>query len=194
MKKAPEQSRVRAGLLAVLTLVIASSATAAPIYGDVTLGGGIHLWSDDTFIASGYWTENVTKDEVLSHPFELPVVFDGHHYRVDLPFPVALTKCGTFQVDAWWHDGWWGELRPTHQACGGGVNLAQLPPEFPPEDPPVVPPRDPDPPVLVPEPAAWLLVVSGSLALSLRGRMRRYRRGSRLFTSRGEGLDKGGTS
>jgi hypothetical protein len=167
MTKRSGASSPRAGLLAIFTFALATSATAAPIYGDVTLDGGIHLWSDDIFIARGYWTDEMTKDEVLSHPFELPVVFDGKHYRVDWPFPTPLLTCGTFQVDAWWHSGWWGELRPTNQSCSGGTGSGQLPPEFPPEDPPVVP-RDPDPPMPVPEPATWLLLASGAVALRLR--------------------------
>ena len=108
----------RAAFLALVALALASPSAGAPIYGDVALEGGIQLWSDDTFIARGYWTSEITEDEVLSHEFVLPVTHDGLRYKVDVPFPSMLVSCGTFQVDAWWHGGWWGELRPTSQSCG----------------------------------------------------------------------------
>lgn len=37
-------------------LFVPTLATAAPIYGDVTVDGGIHFTSTDTFDVRGYWS------------------------------------------------------------------------------------------------------------------------------------------
>jgi hypothetical protein len=164
----------RAVLLAILALVMASPAAGAPIYGDVSLENGIHLWSDDVFIARGYWAKEVTEEEVLSHPFDLDVKLDGGRYRVDVAFPSILDTCGTFQVDAWWHGGWWGELRPTTQSCDNSFSFPDLSPEYSLDPPLTIDPRggDDEEPGLqvVPEPASWLLVASGAAFCAQRAR------------------------
>jgi hypothetical protein len=180
-------SRASIPALVAVALALASPAAAAPIYGDVSLDRGIHFWSDDTFIARGYWTSELTEHEVLSHEFVLPVTFDGRRYQVDVPFPSMLVTCGTFQIDAWWHGGWFGELRPTGQSCVGGADFPQLPPEFRDEPPgSTIDPRDggDDGPrdddtsnqVPVPEPASWLLLASGGAFCARRFSRRRLAR------------------
>src|SRR5207342_956605 len=113
-------------------------------------------------------------EEVLSHPFELDVKLDGGRYRVDVPFPSMLDSCGTFQVDAWWHGGWWGELRPTTQSCDSSFSFPDLPPEFSPDprltsDPPSGDDERPGA-QSVPEPASWLLLASGAAVYARRVR------------------------
>lgn len=114
-------------LLLLAVVLAAAPASAAPIYGDVSIEGGIHFVSVGTFEGAVFWTPAVTTSEVLTNPIALPTpTFDGKYFRVDLSFP---DRCGgTFQVDAWWHGGWFGELRangdtcdpPVCTTCGGG--------------------------------------------------------------------------
>jgi hypothetical protein len=159
----------------ILLFVAASAATtgAAPIYGDVTLGDGVHLWSLETFEAHGYWTPEVGVTSTIDNHFQLgPPVFDGLYYRVDAVFPSF--GCGSFQVDAWYHGGWWGEVRDTRNECvrsfGGtppGINLTSLTPTLETPDDPTIDPRVIVP---VPEPGTVSLFGLGLSALLFRRR------------------------
>ncbi len=102
-------------------LFVPTLATAAPIYGDVTVDGGIHFSSDDPFLVAGFWSPVSGLSSTLENEFEIPdAVFDGHRWVVDFVLP---TRCGgTFQVDAWWHGGWWGEVRPGVD-CGPPITV-----------------------------------------------------------------------
>lgn len=140
----------------ILALVLAGPAAAAPIYGDVTLDGGIRLWSIDTFLVAGFWTPDPDVTSTMETPFDIPApTFDGKTFTTFLPFPAR--GCGTFQVDAWQHGGWWGEVRSTGLDCGETpVCLTCGPP------PCLV---DCDPPTPVPEPGtAGLFTLAGLVA------------------------------
>jgi hypothetical protein len=124
-------------------LIGAAPLSAAPIFADVSIEGGIHVASVDTFEGYIYWTPAITDGEVLTHPLALSVpLFDGKYFRVDLSFP---DRCGgTFQVDAYWHGGWFGELRPNPNCVPVCLTCGPTT-------------RTSDP---VPEPAVWWLLAS----------------------------------
>jgi len=130
----------------LLVLLLEAPVGAAPIFADVTLDG-VHLWSLDTFIVEGYWTERINVTSTVDNQFTLgSPTFDGTFYRLDTVLPSF--GCGTFQVDAYWHGGWFGEIQRTGTPCTfTPVCLTCRTPEIP---------QTP-----VPEPPAWFLVGLG---------------------------------